>query len=375
LSEEFPLARRVPLSPFGKFLLQTIERDSSYVLSRFAYCRRDGDNLVVESPLAYGQIVLPDWKGAALIAELAKPQTIRELGDKIPGISEEVIELFLSLLLSSKMLGLVGEDESETLMQWEFHDLLFHSRTRTGRHGNPVGRTYPFLGKIEPLPAIKPRMSEDTISLYKPDIDKLKESDTPFTRVLEERETIRKCDRAEPITDRQLGEFLYRTARVKEVAQTEIEETSKRPYSNGGACYELELYAIINLCKHIPSGFYHYLPNEHLLCRLSDQNNKTETLLEEARLANRELGLPQVLIVISARFPRIAWNYESIAYATILKNVGALFQTMYIVATAMNLAPCAIGEGNSDMFAALVGTDYYAESSVGEFLLGSKLPD
>jgi hypothetical protein len=48
---------------------------------------------------------------------------------------------------------------------------------------------------------------------------------------------------------------------------------------------------------------------------------------------------------------------------------------MYLVATAMNLAPCAIGAGNSDLFAAAVGTDYYAETSVGEFILGSRLRD
>jgi hypothetical protein len=39
----------------------------------------------------------------------------------------------------------------------------------------------------------------------------------------------------------------------------------------------------------------------------------------------------------------------------------------------MNLAPCALGNGNSDLFAAAAGTDYYAETSVGEFILGSKL--
>jgi SagB-type dehydrogenase family enzyme len=97
-----------------------------------------------------------------------------------------------------------------------------------------------------------------------------------------------------------------------------------------------------------------------------------EALLESAGLATGELHMPQVLIVIAARFQRAAWVYESIAYANILKDVGTLLQTMYLVATAMNLAPCAIGAGNSDLFAAAVGTDYYAETSVGELSLGSK---
>jgi hypothetical protein len=45
---------------------------------------------------------------------------------------------------------------------------------------------------------------------------------------------------------------------------------------------------------------------------------------------------------------------------------------MYLVATALGLAPCALGGGNSDAFAAAAGTDYYAESTVGEFVLGSR---
>ena len=58
------------------------------------------------------------------------------------------------------------------------------------------------------------------------------------------------------------------------------------------------------------------------------------------------------------------------AYSVILKNVGALYQTMYLVATAMGLAPCGLGGGHSDLFAAAAGLDYLAETSVGEFILG-----
>jgi SagB-type dehydrogenase family enzyme len=57
-----------------------------------------------------------------------------------------------------------------------------------------------------------------------------------------------------------------------------------------------------------------------------------------------------------------------------LKHVGVLYQTMYLTATAMGLAPCAIGGGDADRFAWAAGTDYYAETSVGEFLLGNPLP-
>lgn len=377
--EGLPLAKLVPLSLDGKLQFKEAAVNKKYVLSRFAYCRKDNQQLILESPLSQAQIILFDWKGAALISELAKPQLADEICSKIPGISEEVTQLFFSLLLSTEMLfevkedGKIHEEESEPLRQWEFHNLLFHARTRTGRHSNPIGRTYPFLEQINPLPAVKPKVSKDAIDLYKPDIYNLENSDYPLTLILEKRESIRSYNANEPITDKQLGEFLYRSARIKEIIKTGKEEMSCRPYANGGAAYEFELYIIANTCQNIPSGFYHYCPQDHQLWKISGKNQYVAALLEDAWLANRERNYPQVLIIISARFQRIAWTYESIAHTTLLKNVGALFQTMYLVATAMNLAPCALGNGNSDLFAAAAGTDYYAETSVGEFILGSKL--
>lgn len=377
LGEGLPLATRVPISPYDKFQFRDAALDQKYILSRFAYSRKDKEQLVLESPLSHAQVILADWRGAGLIAELAKPQDCRELSTKIPGISEETMQSFFSLLLSAEMLwevkegGKTQEEENETLVQWEFHDMLFHSRSRTGRHSNTVGKTYRFLEIIKPLPVVKPKVSNDTIELYKPEIQKLKEEDAPFTQVLEERKSIRSY-KDEPITDKQLGEFLYRSARVKTIFPKDYGECSNRPYAGGGTCYELEIYTTINICNNIHSGFYHYCPQEHQLCRISERNSHVEALLEEASLATGKRCIPQVLIILAARFQRVAWNYESIAYATVLKDVGCLLQTMYLVATAMDLAPCALGGGNADLFAAAAGTDYYAESSVGEFILGSK---
>jgi len=81
--------------------------------------------------------------------------------------------------------------------------------------------------------------------------------------------------------------------------------------------------------------------------------------------------MPQMLIGVTARFGRVMYKYEAMAYATILKNVGVLYQTLYCVATAMGLAPCALGGGDANRLADVAALDYYAQSSVGEFLLGS----
>lgn len=376
LADGFPLATIVPISPNYKFQLAPVALDKKYVWSRFAYCRKDNQQMILESPLSSAQIVLANWRGGALVSELAQPHFCRELGAKIPGISEESVQAFLGVLLASRMLNEVKNDEepaeSEALQTWEFHDLLFHTRSRAGRHSAPIGKTYRLRGKIEPLPAVKPGEFKATIPLYQPDVNQSRESDRSLTWVLEERKSIRRWGE-QPITEQQLGEFLYRTARVRNIFNNGFMECSNRPYPSGGACYELELYLTVKNCDRIPPGFYRYCPQNHQLGKVSDLNHQVEKLLEEAGGATGQSQfIPQILITLAARFPRVSWAYESVAYALILKNVGVLYQTMYLVATAMNLAPSALGTGNADLFAAVAGTDYYAESSVGEFILGSQ---
>ena len=76
-----------------------------------------------------------------------------------------------------------------------------------------------------------------------------------------------------------------------------------------------------------------------------------------------------------ASFQRMAWKYRAMAYATTLRHTGVLYQTMYLVATAMGLAPCGLGNGDADLSARVLGLDYLKESSVGDFLLGTPGPD
>ena len=81
---------------------------------------------------------------------------------------------------------------------------------------------------------------------------------------------------------------------------------------------------------------------------------------------------PQVVPVIAARFGRVMWKYDAVAYSLVLKHVGVYMQTVYLVATAMGLAVCGVGGGDSADFAAATGLDFYAQGSVGEMILGSR---
>lgn len=381
VTEGQPLAILVPMACGFQFDSNTVSADTHFRLSRFAYCRRDGNALVLESPLCMARMIMPGHTGAALVAELAQPRAYPDLCGCFHGLTKETAQAFLSILANAALVtqvnkdGTSAEDANPSLVQWEFHDLLFHSRSRSGRHDYPMGGAYPFLGKIAPLPALKPQMRDEILPLYMPNIERLKLDDPPFTRILESRKSIRAYHQLS-ITAQQLGEFLYRVARVRQVtgidpARSRYYEISSRPYPSGGAAYDLEVYVTVNRCEEVPSGIYHYDPLKHQLCKLTGYNTHVEALLRNAQFTAALSFRPQILITLTSRFQRLSWKYRGLAYATTLKNVGVLYQTMYLVATAMGLAACALGNGNSFLFAESTGTDYFVESPVGEFILGS----
>ncbi|MDH3602601.1 MAG: SagB family peptide dehydrogenase [Candidatus Tectomicrobia bacterium] len=379
VSEGEPLVTWVPLAPGAVFGLTPLKPDTAYVLSRFAYSRREGAQWVLESSRCAVQLRLHDGRGAQVLAQLSTPQTAQDLVAALSELGSETVETFSALLHQVGMLsevttdGRTLEETALPLATWEFHDLLFHSRSRVGRHANPVGSTYRFADEIEPLPAVKPSMSANPIPLNVSDLAALAETDMPLSRVLEARSSIREHGES-PISIEQLGSFLYRVARVRQLIDTPYGQLSSRPYPGGGAIYELELYLLVQRCTDLSPGLYHYDPLHHQLEPLGAPTPDTEALLHDAMAATgwEPEQPPQVLILVSARFARVSWKYASMAYAVILKHVGVLVQTMYLVATAMGLAPCAIGAGDADRFAQAVGTEYEAETSVGEFLLGSR---
>ena len=79
---------------------------------------------------------------------------------------------------------------------------------------------------------------------------------------------------------------------------------------------------------------------------------------------------PQIVLAIAARFARVMWKYRSISYGVILRNAGALYQTLYLAATELGLSPCGIGAGDSATFARATGLDPVVEGTVGDFILG-----
>ena len=346
------------------------------VLSRFAFMRRRGAEMVVESPRAGALFKICDPKIAVTIARLSTPQQIKALRrqEGFPGVE------LLALLLDCQILFKVGAGESglrpaegdHSLVLWDFHDLLFHTRSTKGRHANPLGGVYPYVGVISPLPAVRASWPGKKVDLRKFSVAH-PEATSPVAKLLRERHSTRSFDDQRPITLAELAQFLDGTARVLSRSNMKLDvdgDHTVRPYPSAGAAYELELYLAVASCEGLARGFYHYDAGAHVLAPIGVPANELEALLAEAEDAMGAPAAPQILITIAARFGRISWKYSSIAYALILKDVGVLTQTLYLMAADMGLGGCAIGITNIDLFAKMTGVEFHVEGPVGQFAIG-----
>ena len=348
------------------------------VLSRFAYLRRRGNEMVLELPRAAALFRICDPKIAAALAVLATPQRAGQL--RQDGFAIELLALLVDcriLFTADGAANLRAAEGDRDLVLWDFHDLLFHARSTPGRHANPLGGTFPYAGVSPPLPAVRRPWPGKTIDLRELSPAHA-ETHSPVAKLLRERHSVRSFDSARPITLPELARFLDGTARVVSRWESRIDlggagpvvAYAARPYPAGGAAYELELYLAVGQCDGLPRGFYHYDAGGHALVAIDVRMQDLDALLAEARFSMDAPAAPQIAITIAARFGRISWKYSALAYALILKDAGVLIQTLYLMATGMGLGGCAIGSTNIDLFAKMTGIEFHVEGPVGQFALG-----
>ena len=210
--------------------------------------RRRGNEMVLELPRAGALFKICDPKIAAAIAMLSTPQQIKQLRrqDGFPGI--ELLALLVDCQILFKIDAAGGDglrlaEGDDNLVLWDFHDLLFHTRSTEGRHANPLGGVYPYAGVIAPLPAVRPRWPGKKIDLRKFSARACREAISPAAKLLRERHSTRNFDDQRPITLAELSRFLDGTARV--LARSKSKPSSAtavrwstyaaRPYPSAGA--------------------------------------------------------------------------------------------------------------------------------------------
>lgn len=344
--------------------------DGSTVMSKFAVLHNDSTSLVLENPLGWCDV------------RIHQPRLLALLGGRAPDCPDLPPTVAAQFIDDLRWAGaLVGPDDETSFeaQSWAAADLWFHRRSTLGERTvtwDDFGPTKWAKGRFPQPPGRRTPYPGEPIALPIPDLDARRSQDPSLVAVIEDRVTTRAFDDERPINAGQLGELLYRTARTRGTQAVDAgEELLSRPYPAGGGLYELEIYPVVRSVAGLEPGVYHYDSFEHALRPVATADAPATSQLIRPAAATLSGGAePQVLLVIAARGGRVMWTYEQIAYATILKNVGVLMQTIYLAATAMGLGVCAQGFSDTAAFTAATGVDERQECSVGSIIVGSRIP-
>lgn len=351
-------------------------------LSRFAYLHQVDGVMTLESPLSLYRARLSDPRLVALVGTAATEHTVGQLVATVDRGRARAARAVLDLLIAAGLLeprepAAATDPKTQArlnrLRQWGFHDLLFHTRSRPGRHDEDCGATFHFLGDLEHEPPVRELPSGPRLRLPVPDLDRVLAVDPQLTIAIEGRRSVRRPgDR--PLDAGQLGELLYRCARVRGVhgpdpARQQPYRTVDKPYPGCGGAGELDFWLTVSRCAGIAPGNYYYDPAGHQLVLANSDQSDVEAMLGVASAAAGDVPPPDVLVTMTARFQRLGWQYSGIPYATTLKHVGVAYQTLYLVCTAMGLAPCGLALGDTELSSRCLRLDWERESSVGEFMI------
>ncbi|WP_244279633.1 SagB family peptide dehydrogenase [Synechococcus sp. UW179A] len=297
----------------------------------------------------------------------------------------------MSLLLSSGVAGIcdgqgVADIDQEAVDAcWTAEDLAFHCHTRERMIDLFCDQSQQKLIEKQQFPAKHQRIILGSAALPKP--SRINHN-LSFFQVVRERKTIR-VYQEQPINAGLLSDFLWHSMHIREEilcdpALSRAYSGLLRPVASAGALHSIELYLCINRCIGLQPGFYHYDSFNHSLGKLSDLSEVCVQMLEQAAastcrapqaasVSSGQGQLPDVLVVMAARYGRNASLHQQtgLSYALILKDVGSIYQQLYLVATALGLAPCGLSFGDSELFEQASGLSDRLECSVGEFMIGN----
>lgn|GEM_PF-3335517 len=299
-------------------------------------------------------------------------------GDR--GALRDAIDAFVGAALLEPAAANGDANDASQIARWEPHDLLFHQIA--AQFGNGA---WHHLGHREPPPAVRPPLS----TTFFPLPEGATPPDISLGAALAERSSNREFERR-PLSLRTVSALLGASARNAQGALAERWNQAwmpgkyvARPYASGGARYSSELYLFVGEdgVEATPAGIYRYCPENHRLEQLTTGRSivdpvlgavSSESMIRPPADTPDENVIPPLLIVITSRFGRVTFKYGGVAYDLVLKETGALLQTLYLVTAALGLAGCALGAvpGASRAIVRHCSINPLAEPVVGYYMVG-----
>ncbi len=332
-----------------------------FVVSEFATVSWNAARIEITSTISCVKFATDNFDLLRVLHAFSKPRTVQEVIREFEAYGSEQIASCIDELIEAEVLIAASAREPATQDHWDRDALALHwSSRRPGYHKKPEHATA----------AVAMRRSPNMIPLVYGAATKGRD----LIDILDARRSWRTWPKRS-ICFEAFSSFLWLSARNRAITQEETKDNYvSRPYPSGGAAYSLELYPVIapQAVESLTAGLYKYLPEIHGLEKVSEKSADYLPFLEAAGRSAGTSAVP-IVLVITSRFARQSEMYGHLAYSLVLKEVGCLFQTLYLVGEYLGLAPCALGGGTPvGLLARLCNTTELAEPVVGEFMIGAR---
>jgi SagB-type dehydrogenase family enzyme len=209
-----------------------------------------------------------------------------------------------------------------------------------------------------PIPIFKRYPRFENFILPRPKLNKK----ISLVDVLLRRQSVRKYQSYKPSL-LEMGTFLYYSVGVK----SNIRSIPHRFYPSAGARYPIEIY-IASFNTELTSGIYHYAFKSHSLEKLYE----CDWRMLSKYINQNEFHNVSFVVIMTGIYMRSFSKYNSQAYPMTMIEAGHICQNMYLIATSMNLAGCAVCGFKKDEINNLIDIDGVNETSLYMFAVGKE---
>lgn len=196
--------------------------------------------------------------------------------------------------------------------------------------------------------------------------EKITIEDRSLKEIIKKRRSRRKySDR--PISMEELSFFLWATQGLSG------RDKHFRTAPSAGARHPFETYLGILNVDMLKPGIYRYLPLEHRLLFIYEDNNLSEKLVD-ACLGQAFVGNAALVFIWSVIPYRTEWRYSILSHKVIAIDIGHVCENLYLAGEAVDVGICGIGaydQGKIDKIIQVDGEDEFTIylASVGKYHL------
>ena len=219
-----------------------------------------------------------------------------------------------------------------------------------------------------PMPPIEKPVPEGAalIELPKPD-QWTGIPDIPLLKAIADRKSHRQF-RDEALSIEELAFLLWITQGTRETGH---EKHVFRTVPSAGNRHAFETYLAVRNVTGLDTGFYRYLPREHALIFLFDEENLAEKV-KEAVNGQAFAAAAAVTFIWTAIPYRMEWRYVEVSHKVIAVDAGHACQNLYLGCEAIDAGTCAIGAYHQEKMDQLLRVDGDEEFAVYIAPVGKK---